>query len=74
MEDGREYAILGIHDKDVLSVEGEVVRVRMFVGDQVIDEDFPLPTVLTMEELLDIEVQKRLSELKSQAAKPTDAS
>lgn len=40
-----KYAILGIHDERVITVEGNVARVRMFIGPerQVVDEDFPLP-------------------------------
>lgn len=37
------FAVLGIHDKEVESVVGEVARVRMFVGNKIVDEDFVLP-------------------------------
>jgi hypothetical protein len=37
------YAILGIHGSDVETVEGNVARVRFFVGSKIVDEDHPLP-------------------------------
>lgn len=37
------FVILGIHGKDVQTVEGNVARVRMFIGNKEIDEDFNLP-------------------------------
>jgi hypothetical protein len=37
------YAILGIHGNDVRTIEGDVARVRFFVGDRIVDEDHELP-------------------------------
>lgn len=57
---GNSYTILGIHGADVLTVneyaipnnidsalikEHNVARVRMFIGDKIVDEDFDLPEV-----------------------------
>lgn len=39
------WMILGIHGEKVLSVAENVARVRMFVGDRIIDEDFTLPVL-----------------------------
>jgi len=67
-----KYEIMGIHDKDVLTVEGNVARVRMFIGEQIIDEDFDLPTIpsvmpVTMavyDYLLKPVIEKRMNEIK----------
>ena len=40
-----KYAILGIHGERVPTVEGNVARVRMFIGDTQVDEDFDLPVL-----------------------------
>jgi hypothetical protein len=45
-----------------------VVRVRMFVGDQYIDEDFNLPRVITIEEQIEDAVKARISEIKVNGA------
>lgn len=39
----QKFAILGIHGIEVETVEGNVARVRMFIGDDFVDEDFKLP-------------------------------
>jgi hypothetical protein len=43
--EGRTWIIIGIHDANVKSVEGDVARVRMLVGDEMVDEDLPLPVL-----------------------------
>jgi hypothetical protein len=104
MEEGKQYAVLGIHGEDVetvdklvdvekpiLNAEGEpmnnedgtpavtieqeieqrnVVRVRMFVGDQYIDEDFNLPRLITIEEQIETAVQARIAEIKERGTDP----
>lgn len=76
------YTILGIHGEDVLTVneydergrlvkEHNVARVRMFIGDKIIDEDFPLPevhpsipkTIELYNTMLQDAIQKRMAEL-----------
>lgn len=47
-----------------------VVRVRMFVGEQVIDEDFTMPSTITVEEQIDSAVTARISEIESQGSDP----
>lgn len=61
--ESRKYLILGIHGADVQTVAGNVARVRMFVNNETVDEDFPLPKVRTIEELLDEAIMKRVAEL-----------
>jgi hypothetical protein len=39
------YVILGIHGKDVETVEGNVARVRFFVNGKVVDENHELPAI-----------------------------
>lgn len=58
MGETRNYDVLGIHD-------GEVARVRMFIGDQAIDEDLSLPRIITVEEQLEEAVNKRIAELQN---------
>jgi hypothetical protein len=67
------FVILGIHDEDVHTVDGNVARVRMFVGDREIDEDFDLPNipkgsgiqknVETYKYFLTEAIEKRMTEL-----------
>lgn len=59
----RKYQILGVHDDKVLTVESNVARVRMYIGDEQVDEDFLLPQALTVERQLDSAIQNRISEL-----------
>ena len=59
----RHYAILGEHGSEVQTVEGSVARVRMFVRDRVIDEDFPLPAPITVEQQLHEMIMARIAEL-----------
>lgn len=40
-----KFVVLGVHGPESTGDGTSVMRVRMFVGDQVIDEDFPLPTM-----------------------------
>lgn len=69
-----KFAILGIHGKDVQTVEGNQARVRMWVnGGEVVDEDFPLPELssgITPSEqvygmLLKSSIEKRMMELEN---------
>ena len=64
------YVVMGVHDHDVDTVEGNVVRVRMFIGDTMVDEDFALPSVITVEEQIDKMVNARMQEITEQG---TDA-
>lgn len=68
----QSFAILGIHDESVEGVTVPVARVRMFVGDQAIDEDITLPHLITVEEQLDAAVNTRIAELQQQVA-PADS-
>lgn len=43
MAEKQRYAILGIHDEKVTTVEGNFARVRFFIEDEQVDEDMPLP-------------------------------
>lgn len=61
----RKYAVLGIHGPDVPTVEGNQVRVRMFIHGEAIDEDFPLPKPITVEEQLDAMIRDRVAELEA---------
>lgn len=79
MDETQSYAILGIHDNPatytsvqqpdgsfqqvMASPATKVARVRMFVGDQAIDEDLVLPHIITIEEQLDTTVDARIAEL-----------
>jgi len=60
----RKYQILGIHGGDVRTVSENVARVRMYIGGEEIDEDFPLPREITVEEQLDEAIQTRIAHLK----------
>lgn len=57
-EQKKSYVILGIHDEKVATVEENVARVRLFIGDEVKDVDIPLPKMYTLEELIGIEAEK----------------
>lgn len=59
----RKYQILGIHDSEVHTVEGNVARIRMYIGDDYVDEDFPLPQVISVEQQLDSAINARITEL-----------
>lgn len=67
-----KFTILGIHGKEVGTVEGNVARVRMEVGGETYDEDFELPimhpSVPKTEEIyqfmLQDQIEARMSELK----------
>ena len=59
MEAKKNYAVLGIHDTG----DGLVARVRMYVGNEAIDEDLILPRVITIEEQLEAAADARVQEL-----------
>lgn len=84
------FVILGIHDEDVTTVndykveangqqtlvkENNVARVRMYVGNKQIDQDFPLPQIPresgvpknaeTYKFFLTPEINKRMTELEA---------
>lgn len=69
-----EYAILGIHDKKVDTIEGNVARVRLFINGEKTDEDFPLPELMpgvvpsaeVYGMVLKPAILKRIAELKGQ--------
>lgn len=42
-----------------------VVRVRMFIGGKMIDEDFVLPRLITIEEQVEVAVTARMAEINS---------
>ena len=63
----RRYLVLGVHD-DVKTVEGKVTRVRMFIDGQPIDEDFPTPRTITIEEQLEAMILERITKLKGERA------
>jgi hypothetical protein len=50
--------------------ERNVVRVRMFVGDKMIDEDFDLPRLITIEEQVETAVLARMAEIQAQGTDP----
>lgn len=54
------YAVMGIHGTDYKLI----ARVRMFVGKKAIDEDLPLPKIITVEEQLHELITKRIAEIK----------
>ncbi len=66
-----KFVILGIHGPDVQTVEGNVARIRMYVGEKEIDEDFDLPaipesipkTVENYQYFLTEAIEKRMAEL-----------
>lgn len=39
------FEILGIHDRLTRGLANDVARVRMFVGNEMVDEDFTLPSI-----------------------------
>lgn len=62
------YAVLGDH--------GSVARVRLFLDDgNVVDENFPMPTVITVEDQLAELAKKRIEEIAGgmQASSDADA-
>lgn len=59
----RKYQILGLHGDGVATVSGNVARVRMYVGDEQVDEDFSLPQIITVEQQLDEAINARIAEL-----------
>ena len=65
----QEYAVLGMHE-NVSTIEGNLVRVRMFVADKMIDEDFALPRIITIEEQVDTAVKARITEIKAKGTDP----
>ena len=71
MQPESNYAVLGIHGNDVDTVQGNVARIRMFVGDQVIDEDFNLPRIITIEEQIDEAVKRRMDEIVTKGSDPS---
>lgn len=58
------YAILGFHGEGVDNVSGLVFRVRFFIDGKVIEEDLPIPTAKTLDELMDELAHNRYLELK----------
>lgn len=58
-----KFTVLGIHGADVTTVVGNVIRVRFEVNGKVIDEDLPIPTAKTFEELVAEKCQERLDQL-----------
>lgn len=67
------FVILGIHGSDVPTVEGNSARVRMYIGDKEVDEDFILPeiprsiptTVEVYHYFLTEAINKRMAELEA---------
>ena len=78
----KKYVILGIHDKEVCTVniyneqgalikERNVARVRMFIDNKIIDEDFFLPVLPVIishvqevyESFLKGDIEKRMDEI-----------
>lgn len=52
----RKFQVLGMH--------GDIARVRMFIeGEEAVDEDFPIPRVISVEEQLEAAIMKRVAEL-----------
>lgn len=66
------YAVLGIHD-ETPTVSGRVVRVRMFLGDKMVDEDFSTPKLITVEEQIDALVKDRIAEIGAKGTDPSDS-
>lgn len=62
----RKYELLGIHGDKVLTVEGNVARVRMYIGNEQVDEDFALPKTITVKQQLDTLIQSRMAEITQQ--------
>ncbi len=65
-----EFVVLGMHG-DTTTVTGSVARVRMFVGDNSVDEDFQIPRLLTVEEQLKTAIEARFVELKEGITDPS---
>ena len=62
----RTHQVLGIHR--IVEPDGrakDMARVRLYVGDEHVDEDFPLPQVITVEQQLNDAVRARINELKA---------
>lgn len=51
----RKFQVLGMHK--------DVARVRMFIEGEAVDEDFPIPRVISVEEQLEAAIMKRVAEL-----------
>lgn len=66
----QEYAVLGFHGPEVKTVEGSVARIRMFVDGKMVDEDFTLPRLITVEEQIDTAVKYRIAEIREQGTDP----
>lgn len=61
----RNFVVLGIHEPGVSGTDGQVARVRMFIGDKAIDEDLVLPRLITVEEQLEAAANARIAELQT---------
>lgn len=52
-------------------LQRNVVRVRMFIDGQMIDEDFSLPRLITIEEQIDQAAKARIAEIKEKGTDPS---